>query len=92
MAYRDSVGNRVRVSEREWWKDARDWFYYPILIPLTADDQGPAEIGHDAVKITFEVWDQFCDKFGSFEYLPDAINEAMRLNDLHRAVALEDKA
>lgn len=60
--------------------DVRKWFHYPIEMPLTADGQGPATIGKDAAKMTYEVWDQHTDSHGSFEILPDAINEAMRLN------------
>lgn len=62
--------------------DARLWQHYPIEMPLTADGNGPATVGVDAVKITYEVWDHFFVTHGSFDYLPDAINEAMRLNDL----------
>lgn len=57
-----------------------DWYYYPIIIPLDADGLGPATIGKDAVKISFEVWDQHCTSHAFFNNLPDAINEAIRLN------------
>ena len=60
--------------------DVRQWFYYPIMMPLTADGEGPATIGLDAKTITFEVWDQLLTAHASFDNLPDAINEAMRLN------------
>ena len=61
--------------------DVRKWFYYPIEMPLSADDQGPATIGKDAAKISYEVWDQMLvGTHASFDNLPDAINEAIRLN------------
>ena len=60
--------------------DVRKWFHYPIEMPLTADGQGPATVGNDAASISYEVWDQALSTHGSFENLPDAINEAMRLN------------
>ena len=59
--------------------DCREWFYYPIEMPLDADGNGPAS-HKEAVKIVYEVWDRCCDTFGSYEHLSDAINEAMRLN------------
>jgi hypothetical protein len=57
--------------------DIRTWPYYPIIMPLK-EGKGPAtDIECD--EITFEVWDHFCNSFGSYKYLSDAINEAMRL-------------
>ncbi len=60
--------------------DVRQWMHYPIVMPVNADGLGPATIGTDAARMTYEVWDQHCDTHGSFDCLPDAINEAMRLN------------
>jgi hypothetical protein len=60
--------------------DVRKWFHYPIEMPVTEDGQGPATVGMDAEKITYEVWDQTLTTHASFDNLPDAINEAMRLN------------
>ena len=57
--------------------DVRTWPYYPIVMPLK-DGQGPASYA-ECDQITFEVWDHFCNSYSVFEYLPDAINEAMRL-------------
>jgi len=62
------------------WHDVRKWFYYPIEMPLSADGNGPAKVGTDAVNITYEVWDVLLNTHASFDNLPDAINEAMRLN------------
>lgn len=62
------------------WYDVRKWFYYPIEMPLSADGNGPAKVGTDAVNITYEVWDVLLNTHASFDNLPDAINEAMRLN------------
>lgn len=59
---------------------SRKWFYYPIVMPLNKDGYGPATIGKDAVKIVFEVWDQACTSYGSFDFLPDAIDKAIELN------------
>ena len=55
-------------------------FYYPIEMPLTKDGRGPATIGKDAAKMTYQVWDQFCDSHGDFEFLSDAIRHAQKLN------------
>ncbi len=63
-------------------EDCRKWFYYPIEMPLSKDGQGPATIGQDAEYITYEVWDVLFNTHGSFNNLPDAINEAIRLNTL----------
>jgi hypothetical protein len=62
-------------------EDVRKWLYYPIIMPITADGKGPATVGADAVEIVFEVWDQLYNTHASFDNLPDAINEAMRLNN-----------
>lgn len=59
--------------------NSRDWFYYPITIPLAPSGMGPASI-EDATSITYEVWDQFCTSHGQFECLLDAINHAIKLN------------
>lgn len=56
-----------------------DWFYYPIIIPMTEDDHGPAVIGEDAVKLVYEVWDQELTTHGRYETLYKAINAAMEL-------------
>lgn len=60
--------------------DVRQWWHYPIEMPLSADGQGPATVGVEAARITYEVWDQLLVSHASFDNLPDAINEAMRLN------------
>ena len=49
-------------------------------MPLSADGQGPAKVGTDAASITYEVWDVLLNTHASFDNLPDAINEAMKLN------------
>lgn len=60
--------------------DVRRWDYYPIEMPLTADGKGPATVGVDAARIAYEVWDRDLSSHASYDNLPDAINEAMRLN------------
>lgn len=58
----------------------REWEYYPIEMPVDSEGRGPATMGVDAVRMTYEVWDQLFNVHASFDNLPDAINEAMRLN------------
>jgi hypothetical protein len=58
--------------------NVRTWFYYPIVMPLL-EGQGPASDA-ECDEITWEVWDWFCTTYASFNNLPDAINEALRLN------------
>jgi hypothetical protein len=59
----------------------RDRLYFPIIMPLDKRGMGPASESKGQIrKITWEVWDQFCETFGSFDCLPDAIQEAERLN------------
>ena len=60
--------------------DVRKWFYYPIEMPVTEDGKGPATVGEDAAHIYYEVWDVLLNTHATFGNLPDAINEAMRLN------------
>ena len=72
--------------------DCRHWLYYPIEMPVNKDGQGPATIGVDAVKMTYEVWDiGLLSTHGSFDNLPDAINLAMKLTvKLSAAGVLKD--
>ena len=63
------------------YADVRRWFHYPIEMPVNYEGQGPATVGKDAVSITYEVWDVLLNSHSSFTNLPDAINEAIRLND-----------
>lgn len=58
--------------------DCRTWPYYPIVMPLK-DGNGPASDA-ECDTITWEVWDRFCNSVGSFDHLPDAINDALRRN------------
>lgn len=60
--------------------DVRQWPFYPIQMPFNADGKGPATIGVDAADIAYEVWDIEFNTHASFNNLPDAINEAMRLS------------
>lgn len=62
--------------------DVRQWWHYPIEFPINADGDGPAKVGVDAVEITYEVWDVLLNTHATYNNLPDAINEAMRLNAL----------
>jgi len=60
--------------------DVRQWWYFPIVIPLDRDGHGPATIGIDAMSVVYQVWDCEFTEHGSFDNMPDAINEAIRLN------------
>lgn len=68
------------MTNDEQMPDVRRWDYYPIEMPLTADGKGPATVGVDAARIAYEVWDRDLLSHASYDNLPDAINEAMRLN------------
>ena len=68
------------MTNDEQMPDVRRWDYYPIEMPLTADGKGPATVGVDAARIAYEVWDRDLSSHASYDNLPDAINEAMRLN------------
>jgi hypothetical protein len=58
--------------------DVRNWYYYPIVIPLK-NGQGPAS-DEECDQITWEVWDVLLNSHGSFDNLPDAINHAIKMN------------
>jgi hypothetical protein len=60
--------------------NVREWYFFPIEMPLSIDGQGPATVGVDAHQITYEVWDAELNTHGSFDNLPDAINKAIELN------------
>lgn len=59
--------------------DSRDWYYYPIVIPLVKG-QGPAT-SEECDEITYEVWDRDFNVYGSYENLYCAINKALELNN-----------
>lgn len=61
-------------------KNVRQWFFFPIEMPINARGEGPATVGVDAVHISYEVWDQLLNTHSQHDNLSDAINEAMRLN------------
>lgn len=70
----------VSFAKREQ-QTARERFFFPIVMPLNADGQGPASEERGEIrKLTWEVWDQFGGSHGSFDYLPDAIDRADELN------------
>lgn len=59
----------------------RNRFYYPTVMPLDKDGNGPASEDRGEVrKLTWEVWDREHGTHGSFEHLPDAIDKANELN------------
>lgn len=60
-------------------RGCRNRWYFPIVMPLK-NGIGPAS-EKDCDEITWEVWDQVCDTYGSFKYLGDAIDKAEELNE-----------
>lgn len=60
-------------------EDCNTWFYFPIIMPLV-NGKGPAT-DKECDQITFEVWDRFCGTCGVFDYLSDAVNHAIKLNN-----------
>lgn len=72
--------------------DMRKWFYYPIVMPINKEGHGPAsEESGDIWKIKWEVWDQETITHGSYDYLFEAVNEAMRL-ELERLAKLPPRS
>lgn len=61
-------------------RGVRNRFYYPIVMPLNAEGQGPASDA-ECTKITFEVWDQELTSHHSFDNLPDAVDKAESMNE-----------
>ena len=72
-------------TARDLPANVRQWPYYPIQMPVTDDGKGPATVGVDAARIEYEVWDWEFNTHASFDNLPDAINEAIRLSLDHCA-------
>lgn len=70
--------------------DVRSWPYYPIPIPVTKDNIGPAIIGEDAAKIVYEVWEA-CTMLtvSDHDNLFDAINDAFQRSFPSRYDALQ---
>lgn len=60
------------------FEDARTWAFYPIIMPIDKDGKGPCD-NSKIDRIEFEVWDHNFNSYESFEYLPDAINYAIKL-------------
>ena len=59
----------------------REWYFFPIVMPLNAEGQGPARDGEIVSTITWEVWNQDLESLSSHEFLADAVDEAIRLNE-----------
>jgi len=62
-----------------------DWSHFAIEMPINKHNQGPASVGVDAVLVKYEVWDQLCHSYGTFDTLGAAVNEAMKLTRLELA-------
>lgn len=57
---------------------SRNWFYFPIPMPLNEYGYGPVS-DEECHKMTYEVWDRFCNTYASFDYLYDAIDLSLYL-------------
>ena len=57
--------------------NVRTWPYFPITMPLL-NGKGPVADA-ECDEITWEVWDIFCNSYGTHANLPDAINQALQL-------------
>lgn len=60
-------------------KSVQQWYYYPVPMPIDEEGNGPCYY-RDMYKMMYEVWDRLHNTYGSFEYLPDAIDLAIKLN------------
>lgn len=61
--------------------------YYPIVMPVGKDGHGPAP-DDEFVKLTWEVWDQYCISHGSHDYLLDAVAQAEKLNHEYHVLGI----
>lgn len=65
-------------------RGCRNRWYYVIVMPLSVlHNDGPADTTKMHTKLTWEVWDQVCESYGSYEYLSEAIDRAEELNEAH---------
>ena len=55
------------------------WHYYVVDIPMNDQGDGPVSI-REATQISYQVWDVNMIKIREFEFLFQAIEEAVRLN------------
>lgn len=81
----DAVDAYVKSTAKQLDPDIRNWYYFPIEMPIDKFGVGPATVGPNgnAVEIKYEVWDQTATTYGQFNSLPDAINHAMKLELEH---------
>lgn len=69
----------LALRQRAPW-DQR--MFFPIVMPLDKEGRGPASEGDGSIyELTWEVWDQNCQSYGSFRYLNEAVLKAEELND-----------
>lgn len=54
--------------------------YHVVDMPLDQEGNGPADI-NDAVRMTYEIWDDTYFTYGSFDKLSDAIYQCNRMNN-----------
>lgn len=65
-------------------RGCRNRWYFVITMPIgVKSGHGPVDSTRRRAKLTWEVWNQVCETFGSFDYLPDAIDHAEKLNEEH---------
>lgn len=81
------MGNEKRILKMIIPEDPRMRMYYPIVIPVNKDGQGPCDLSEIA-ELTWEVWDQFLVSFGSYSYLQDAIIVTENLNYQYHVVGI----
>jgi len=72
---------KSQLNSEEFLKNSRNWFYFPIIMPVDKNNCGPCNL-EDISQIKFEVWDMLLSVYGSYDYLPDAIDKAIELNEM----------
>lgn len=72
--------NRISGSCSTVNSNVQNWRYKVIPMPLDAERQGPVGMT-ECTEMRYEVWDDVCDRHYASEFLADAIQEAVRLNN-----------
>lgn len=70
---------QIALRQRAPWSHR---MFFPIVMPVNEHGQGPAsEEKGEIRKLTWEVWDQHCSSYGSYDTLGEAVLKAEELND-----------